>query len=53
MTLTNKVNGTRDEANFEFIELVYLKNARNNKIIIFLAPVMTDIENGQYNGQAT
>ena len=28
-TLTNKVNGARDEANFDFIELAYPKNVGN------------------------
>ena len=43
-TLTNKVDGARDEASFDLIELFYTKNVWNKKIIIFLAPLMTDIE---------
>ena len=42
--LTIKVNGERDKPNFDFIELVYPKNVGNKKIIIFLAPLMTEIE---------
>ena len=43
-TLTNEVNGARDKPNFDFIELVYPKNVENKKIIIFLAPLMAEIE---------
>ena len=30
-TLTNKVNGARNKANFDFIELLYPKNVWNKK----------------------
>ena len=43
-TLTNKVNGAYDKANFDFIELVYPKNVWNKNTIVFLAPQMTEIE---------
>ena len=42
--LTNKVNGARDEPNFDFIEFVYPKKRGKKKIIIFLAPLMAEIE---------
>ena len=35
--LTNKVNGTRNEANFDFTELVYLKNVGNKWKVFFSA----------------
>ena len=43
-TLTNEVNGARDETHFDFIEIVYPKNVGNKKIIIFLAPLMAEID---------
>ena len=43
-TLTNKVNGAPDKANSDFIELVYPKNVYETKNIVFLAPLMTEIE---------
>ena len=42
-TLTNKVNRARDNANFDFIELVYPKNLRNKKNHLSNT-LMTEIE---------
>ena len=49
--MTNKVNGARDKATFDFIELVCPENVGIEKIIIFLPPLMTEIE--MFSGQAT
>ena len=42
--LINKVHSAREEAYFDIIELVCPKYVGNQKIIIFLTPLMTEIE---------